>query len=288
MTGGTAVTLRFGLPGQAADVSARSVNVRPLTGADEARLAELGPGVSSAAWATAVLAGTVRCGAASEAIGPEAARGLTIGDRERLLLSLYAATFGEPLEAVVPCRTADCGSLLEFAFDVADVLSAPQPSEDDTPFELTVRAGGRRLRVRCRLPTGGDQEIVAALATREAADAADRLLRRCICAVADSGGAAAEPDAALLAALRGPLEQAIADLDPDAELRLYGVCPSCGAEVRALLDAGRFLADEIWRSGAIFAEVDRLARAYHWSEAEILALPVSRRRRYLGLAVAAS
>jgi hypothetical protein len=29
------------------------------------------------------------------------------------------------------------------------------------------------------------------------------------------------------------------------------------------------------------ADVHRLARAYHWSEEDVLALPVTRRRRYL-------
>jgi hypothetical protein len=32
------------------------------------------------------------------------------------------------------------------------------------------------------------------------------------------------------------------------------------------------------------AEVDTIARAYGWTEAEILALPADRRRRYLALA----
>jgi hypothetical protein len=37
------------------------------------------------------------------------------------------------------------------------------------------------------------------------------------------------------------------------------------------------------RRGGLLLEIDQLARAYHWSEADILAIPAARRRRYLAL-----
>ena len=92
----------------------------------------------------------------------------------------------------------------------------------------------------------------------------------------------------VLADLRAPLAAVFAKLDPEAETELRAPCPACGTEVTALLDAESFLAGEFARTDGIFGEVDRLARTYHWSEAEILALTVARRRRYLALAGAVS
>ena len=50
-----------------------------------------------------------------------------------------------------------------------------------------------------------------------------------------------------------------------------------------VLDAFSLLASGLAAADRLYAEIDAVARAYHWSEAEILALPIARRRRYLGL-----
>jgi hypothetical protein len=51
-----------------------------------------------------------------------------------------------------------------------------------------------------------------------------------------------------------------------------------------LLDAGEFLYRELAGAGdVLFREVHRLAFHYHWREADILALPGEKRRRYLNL-----
>ena len=140
------------------------------------------------------------------------------------------------------------------------------------------------LDVRYRLPTGADQEAAAAIARRDPAAAADAILERCILAVAVEAGRPVESlSVSVLAHIRAPLAEAFAARDPEAETAVRAACPACGAEVTALLDAESFLSAELARSDGIFGEVDRLARGYHWSEAEILALGVARRRRYLAL-----
>jgi hypothetical protein len=56
--------------------------------------------------------------------------------------------------------------------------------------------------------------------------------------------------------------------------------------MRTLLDGLTLLSSGASSSSRLYTEVDRLARAYHWSEEAILALPVSRRRSYLELVAA--
>jgi hypothetical protein len=58
---------------------------------------------------------------------------------------------------------------------------------------------------------------------------------------------------------------------------------ACGHETTQL-DTAALLWDEITaRAGALLHEVHRLASAYGWSEAQILALSPARRARYLAL-----
>ena len=63
-------------------------------------------------------------------------------------------------------------------------------------------------------------------------------------------------------------------------LQAQATCPECDAEL--LVEVDPYLTLSLARD-EIFGEVHTLARHYHWSEAEILALPQARRRLYLGL-----
>ena len=62
------------------------------------------------------------------------------------------------------------------------------------------------------------------------------------------------------------------------------VCPECGRASSHDFELAPFLLDELG-SGAqhILREVHTLAFNYHWTEAEILDMPSSRRHAYLGL-----
>jgi hypothetical protein len=76
----------------------------------------------------------------------------------------------------------------------------------------------------------------------------------------------------------------MADLDPQAEVRLVMTCPECGGDVSAVLDAAGPVLDELTPStDQLYAELHSLALHYHWSERDILALEVPSRRRYLAL-----
>ena len=82
--------------------------------------------------------------------------------------------------------------------------------------------------------------------------------------------------------MREHLALVMAELDPQAALDLAAVCPACGVEFLAPFDAAEFLRQELMLTGdALFREVHLLASHYHWDEADILALPRRRRRRYL-------
>ena len=88
--------------------------------------------------------------------------------------------------------------------------------------------------------------------------------------------------------LEGPgrerLGDAIADLDPQADVVLTLTCPNCAALAQEPFDVAEFLWIEVcsWAEQTL-DDVDALARAYGWPEHEVLALSPWRRQRYVEL-----
>jgi hypothetical protein len=123
-------------------------------------------------------------------------------------------------------------------------------------------------RVSFRLPTVAEQ-----LAVLGRPDAADELKRRCV------------RPADLADEQRARVEAAMEALAPALSGELRGTCPECGSDVKVEFDARWYCLCELRNWAAfIHEEVDLLARRYHWSERDILALPHARRAAYAELA----
>jgi hypothetical protein len=85
-------------------------------------------------------------------------------------------------------------------------------------------------------------------------------------------------------ALIGELESRMEALDPAADIRLGMRCTDCGHVWDAVLDIGACFWDELGsRAHQLLESVHRLAGAYGWREAEILALSPARRAAYLNM-----
>jgi hypothetical protein len=95
-------------------------------------------------------------------------------------------------------------------------------------------------------------------------------------------GPSALPDAALDAVSRQ-----MEALDPGAEVSFALDCPDCGTHWDAPLDIGQLVWQRV-QTGAerLFLDVDALARAYGWTEQEVLNLPPVRRAAYLQIVTA--
>lgn len=221
-----------------------------MTGTDE--LAIAGAGASRPVDLESAVLGSGAVALPEAYGGPEA---LLVGDRSRLVLAVLCAGFGAPGELHLNC--GDCGALHEVPFDPAAVLGLVPPGPVGDWFEVETDCGP----IAMRLPTGAD--LVALHADGGA------LLLRCAPRAGDDR------------AVQTAVEAAIAARDPAAEIVFRLECAECGDPVQALLDPLTLLRGEMNRCGGIVAEVDVLARAYHWSEAELLALPAHRRRLYL-------
>lgn len=191
---------------------------------------------------------------------------LPLGAVNASLLRLRSASFGPHIAGHADCT--QCGQRLAFTVDTRQMLPAHGDDNDDPAPRETEVAG-----LRVRAPSLRDLAAVAA--QTDARQAARALLARCTLA----GDLALIDDAALR-----QVEDALEALDPQADLVLALQCVACGHAGGAQLDAGALLWEEIEaHARVLLGEVHRLASAYGWSEAQILALSPARRASYLAM-----
>ncbi|HKE00072.1 MAG TPA: hypothetical protein VKE69_03620 [Planctomycetota bacterium] len=193
---------------------------------------------------------------------------LPIGERDRRILALRELVFGARLDSETTCPA--CGARLEIELD-ASTLRVPSRDEADSG----ARVLAEDWDVSFRLPDSGD--------LAGCGGAASVLLERCVVEATRDGVAVAPRS--LPPAVRELVVSRIAELDPQADVTIDLDCSECAHRWSAAFDPSAYLLSELegWAE-RLLEEVDRLARAYGWSEAEILALGPYRRRRYLELA----
>lgn len=189
---------------------------------------------------------------------------LPLGAVNEALLRLRRALFGPRLQAQVACER--CGEALEIGLSVDELL----PTSQGTSQPPTLQLDGFELR----LPDSADLASVAGMADTLAA--ADQLLERCCLPLS--------PDAVLTDEIRARTEAWLEGSDPMADLRLTLSCEACGHGWTAAFDPAFWLWDEVQRSAhQLLAQVHALARAYGWTEPQVLALSPQRRRIYLDM-----
>jgi hypothetical protein len=294
---GEAELNRFRLP-----VSGRFVALRSPSGAEDLLLAEAARTPSGDAALAVALAGRLARAVDGE---PLHWGSLTVTDLDALVLRLRQSLIGDRIQADVACPASECGQRIDIAFSIADFLAhhTPQPdgarnsgfrlepadepgwfclasvpdetgsspahSLDDASMEGEPTPAPPRSGTVCfRLPTADDLLAVAG-----GPAAGTELARRCL-----------QP-ADVPAELQQHVEAAMEAIAPSLSCDLQGVCPECGAVVTVQFDPRWFCLREL-RDRAIFIyqDVDLLARRYHWSEAEIVAIPHARRAAYAELA----
>ncbi len=192
-------------------------------------------------------------------------------DLDAAVLVLRRAWIGERISSDVACPGPGCGERIDVSFTVGDYLDhhRPRPTRqavaDAAPGWFTLA----RTAVRFRIPTLDD--IAAAEADVAPARA---LTERCVEA----------PELSRAVARR--LDRALSALAPRLDGALGGVCPLCGHAVTMRFDPTPYTLAELRHAfSGLYADVHAIASDYGWSEADILALPRSRRRRYAAIAL---
>lgn len=185
---------------------------------------------------------------------------LPVGKRIECLLALAALDGVEEFDMELRCDS--CRKTFEVSLTLEELVAVGRAADRDV-----VEAGPARFR----RPTGRDQ--LTWLAQGHADESA--LIAAMVATLAlDVHDFPTE-------AVEAALEKA----DPLLRAPVTAACPECGHEAEYETDpAGMALARFARAQDSLFAAVDLLASRYHWSEAEILALPEWRRSRYIRLA----
>ncbi|MEI8020312.1 MAG: hypothetical protein WCH39_19075 [Schlesneria sp.] len=227
---------------------------------------------------------------------------ISIGDRDRLLIGLRRSLFGSSVQSVDRCDS--CEHLVEMDFDLAQL----EISNPTTDIRFSSEHDGHP--VWWRLPNSRDLiELDRLRRSKVKIDIGRSLLALCL---ADGPGSSIEADTRSTMLSQShevpfadnptnpPIEakrQLIGDLsdekvaevsglmeaaDAGADIKLSLQCDSCGHIWSRPFDILSYL----WSELELFCQrmlldVHRLARAYGWSEREILNLSPLRRQVYL-------
>jgi hypothetical protein len=195
---------------------------------------------------------------------------LSLAARVGGLIAIHAATTGlDDLPLTLRCPEPDCGEPMEVVLPVPALLDLAREAEQCAETSVDLAASGA---LRLRRPTGADQRLWrrATYADPSAAEAAVL--------------ASLLVDGALDPADQAAAAEALRAFDPLSCFELDVTCPTCRIRADIPVDLEAVLLAALARAQTrLIAQVGRLARRYGWSEAEILAIPDWRRRRYLSL-----
>lgn len=205
------------------------------------------------------------------------AAALPLGRRDALLLQLRARLFGTDINAIANCP--QCGAAVEATFECDDLLTTTE-ADDPAAAALEHVSSVDGLRVRFRVPDSTD--LLALESCSDVEVARRLLLERCVREAESRLGAFDVQD--LPIDVQTEIAQAMAAADPQADLQLALSCPQCGHAWQPMFDIAHYLWQELhaWAL-RMLRDIDTLARVYHWSEADILALSPWRRQAYLEL-----
>ena len=204
----------------------------------------------------------------------------TVRRRDAALFDVRLQHFGRFADGLVPCP--HCGEPLEMRLDLLQLRCAV-PADDEQPRQMQVGD----VAITWRLPTAADLVVVAAEDDDRRARAT---LIACCVSSARRGSDALDVRDVLAhdSAIGERLADAIAVEHADVPSSLGIECPACGetADVPFAIESFLWREVDAWARRTL-REVHTLARAYGWSERDILALSPSRRRLYLELAAPA-
>lgn len=250
----------------------REFAFKPLTGAVELALAEASLQTASMPEAvTGALAAALQHLNHLEA-PPALIDALSVADRQFLVQQL--AGWLEMDEVWMTAVCVRCGEPFDFMLRFSEL--PVKAAGTGYPFAQVATSRGRAC---WRVPTGADQKAVAAVSEEQ--DAERVLMERCLMEISGhDAGQTAQWVAELLDDDWQQVEASLEAVAPEITTAVQVSCPACSQNSQVTIDPYLCLQR---RQEAISADIHTIASTYHWSEAEILALPKKRRQRYLRL-----
>jgi hypothetical protein len=195
---------------------------------------------------------------------------MTLGERDARLLDIREALFGRRLNGCSVCPA--CGARVEMDLKTSDVRVVPAPTTRVSEIE------NGEWRVQFRVPTAGD--LCVAAETGEVDRIRQSILERCVLRVERAGEAA--DFRGLPAETLNTVVGRMAECDPQADVHFQLRCLECSNTWSEGFDITSYLWTELeaWSQRTLH-DIHRLALAYGWREADVLAVSSQRRACYL-------
>jgi len=238
---------------------------RALDGETELAVAEaVASGTTRPAKVTAIIAAMYER-LDEKPVDRETARAVSAAGREWLLQR--AARRFHAASDWFETTCSGCGARFDLSLSIDDIPRVA-PGDGFPVVDIQTSLGRRAFEV----PNGAHEE---AFARRQHADPLRTFAA--LCGLSEQADAdAIHFDSNDLVQMDEALEAA----SPEVADSVEALCPECGLQTRVRIDPLMFAFP---RRTDILQEVHLLASGYRWSEREILALPVSRRRDYAQL-----
>lgn len=214
---------------------------------------------------TSVLA--AMCDAVGEhAVDADLLRSLCTAGRDWLLLRAGMQFYSGPDWFEGTCRA--CSARFDIECDLRQV-PVSEAGDGFPEAQAETSLGMRRFEV----PNGGHEEVLAAKPAKDA--------RRTLVGLCGLDEKAVADSVAFTPADLEAIDRALEAISPQIATHVDTNCPECGEATRLSIDPLTFAFPAPAR---ILRDVVTLARAFGWSEEEILELPSSRRKSYVQLA----
>jgi len=245
----------------------RSFSFKPLTGEIELNLAE---SIDQKNLPDAVTYGLC---AALEQVGgipvqTELIGRLSVGDRQFLMRKLNLC-FGHDANWY---SASCCHCHVDFDFYV-ELSSLPvKEAGEGYPFAEVETSLGRCY---FRIPNGEDQRVLSHLDGQE--DACAALIRRCLISI-DNVSDIQEIE--FSDSDKQQIEARLEVVAPEVGCEVQVACMECGFENTVALNSYTFINHS---AKQVLADIHKIAAYYHWSEKDILTIPIERRNQYLGM-----
>ncbi len=197
---------------------------------------------------------------------------MSIGKRDASLLDLRDLIFGPTINCLECCP--GCRVPLELSFRSSD-LKTECSDPPENPFSIL----SGEYEINFRLPNSRD--LLSISACREVNEAKQMMLEHCITGIRRNGEIS-RCDILLPNDAMGKISERMSEIDPQADVEVNLICPSCGFKWHKIFDIAAFFWKEIdvWAFRTL-REVHVLASAYGWSEMEILSMSPWKRQFYL-------
>ena len=194
---------------------------------------------------------------------------MSIGERDARLLEFRKWIFGSRLINMSYCP--QCAEPIEWETDIEDIRLQEVLPESPTRI-LELEEDG--FKIEFRLPNSYD--MLAAVSNPDGA----KLMSRCILKIKQDKNEYSFEE--LPQKIIEGISECMSIADPQADIKMVLSCPGCKNQWEAPFDILHYLWIEIesWAK-RIIKEVAVLARAFGWSEKEILNLSPQRRQLYL-------